>query len=301
MRGLRRLSFLLFVAATFWVAALQAPAQQLTIGIAPTFDAGSDESGPAISQHLVLFLYRDLARGNSFIPVLLNPGGVYSPFDTSWLVNYVHDRPELDLLLVTTLKPNAKDGGLVVDVSLLDARTGAKLSSWTATSVTDGKKGWMKGLPANLKSQGGLNSESSFEKGPFANASWRVADSIRDVLPAKTAEFPRTTAPMQAPPNVTSPPSQCVTHTRITYGYKHSVSRSHLLLVNDLEQTSTLKDGFSSFTLPEGPTIIQFSLNDAPYTMSKQAFYQLSTIHSCSASTLIIDLGAQGDEHHHWE
>jgi hypothetical protein len=73
------------------------------------------------------------------------------------------------------------------------------------------------------------------------------------------------------------------------------------LIVNDLDQTSTLKDGFSSFMLPEGPTIIQFSLNDAPYTMSKQPFYQLSTIHSCSTSTLTIDIGARGDEHHHWE
>jgi hypothetical protein len=288
------------VAAALSVAALQVSAQQLTIGIAPTFDAGSDEAGPAISQHLGLFLYRDLSKGNSFVPVLLNPGGVYSPFDTSWLVDYVHDRPELDLLLATTLKVNAKDGGLVVDVSLLDARTGAKLSSWTATSMTDGKKGW-KALGASLQAQIGLTSNSTFEKGPLASSTWRVADSIRDALPAKTAGLSNNTVSMQAVHSSTPPPVQCVAHTRITYGYKHSVSRSHLLIVNDLDQASTLKDGFSSFMLSEGPTVIQFSPNDAPYTMSKQPFYQLSTIHSCSTSTLVIDLGAQGDEHHHWE
>jgi hypothetical protein len=49
----------------------------------------------------------------------------------------------------------------------------------------------------------------------------------------------------------------------------------------------------------EGPAVIQFSLNGVPYSMSKQPFYQLSTIHSCSTPTLIIDLGAQGDEHYH--
>jgi hypothetical protein len=166
--------------------------------------------------------------------------------------------------------------------------------------VTDGKKGW-KALGASLQTQIGLNSNSTFEKGPLANSTWRVADSIRDALPAKTAGVANNTAPMQAIPSSTASPAQCVTHTRITYGYKHSVSRSQLLIVNDLDQTSTLKDGFSSFMLPEGPTIIQFSLNDAPYTMSKQPFYQLSTIHSCSTSTLTIDIGAQGDEHHHWE
>jgi hypothetical protein len=292
---------LLIVAAALSVSALQASAQQPTIGIAPTFDAGSDAAGPAISQHLGLFLYRDLSKGSSFIPVLLNPGGVYSPFDTSWLVDYVHDRPEIDLLLVTTLKANAKDGGLVVDVGLLDARTGTKLSSWTATSVTDGKKGW-KALGASLQTQIGINSNSTFEKGPLANSTWRVADSIRDALPARTAGLPNTAVPTQAMPSSTAAtPVQCITHTRIKYGYKHSVSRSHLLIVNDLDQTSTLRDGLSSFMLSEGPTVIQFSLNDAPYTMSKQPFYQLSAIHSCSTSTLVIDLGAQGDEHHHWE
>ena len=56
-------------------------------------------------QHLTLYIYQDLVDSKQFAPSLLNPGGVYTPLDTSWLTEYVQDRPDLDLLLVSTLKP----------------------------------------------------------------------------------------------------------------------------------------------------------------------------------------------------
>jgi hypothetical protein len=79
------------------------------------------------------------------------------------------------------------------------------------------------------------------------------------------------------------------------------VSHSYTLLVNDLDQTTTIADGVSSFKVPEGPLLLQFTINDAPYKLSREPVYQLSTMHSCAKDTLVIDIGQGGDAHHHWE
>jgi len=84
-------------------------AQRIALGIAPAYDAGGDDFGPLLVQHLTLYIYQDLLGSKQFAPSLLSPGGVYTPLDTSWLTEYVQDRPELDLLLVATLKPTVSD------------------------------------------------------------------------------------------------------------------------------------------------------------------------------------------------
>ena len=80
------------------VASAQAQ-QRIAIGIAPTYDAGGDDFGEAVVQHLTLYMYQNLMGNKQFAPSLLSPGGVYTPLDTSWLSEYVQDRPDLDLLL----------------------------------------------------------------------------------------------------------------------------------------------------------------------------------------------------------
>jgi hypothetical protein len=275
-------------------------AQQWKVGIAPTFDAGSDIAGPLITQHLPLSLYANLLKTGNYFPSLLAPGGVYSPFDTSWILDYVRDRQDLDLLLLTTLKPSAKGAPLLVDVSLLNAHTGEVISSWSVNSDPTTKKGFLKAIGSSL--QAGLLTPAAFVASPLGQAVERVAGFIRDQLPAKTAALPPLKDASPQPVAAPAPSSKsCLMHTRITYAYKHAVSRSHSLLVNDLDESTTIQDGVSSFLIAEGPILLQFTLNDAPYSMSKQSLYQLSTLHGCAQQTLMIDIGKQGDAHFHWE
>ena len=74
-----------------------------------------------------------------------------------------------------------------------------------------------------------------------------------------------------------------------------------MLLANGLDQSTNLKDGLASFTAPEGELLLQFEVNDAPYKLQKEPLYQLSVVHSCKFSNLIVDLGPGGDAHPHWE
>jgi hypothetical protein len=288
-------------------------AQRISIGIAPAYDAGGDDFGEAVVQHLTLFAYQDLVGNKQFAPSLLNPGGVYTPLDTSWLTEYVQDRPDLDLLLVTTLKPSVsadKGTSLTVNVEmiLLDAHTGETKSTWTVSDTMKSKNAWYeKGasmITSSVNSHGdkygfGVAPSRDFEKQPIGKSTSHLAEEIRDTLAAHLGTFAKTGSDKPADTPTSSAP--CATHTKVTYNYKHSVSHSYTLMANGLDQTLTIQDGVSTFQAPEGPLLLQFAINDAPYKLSREPIYQLSAAHSCKNSTLVIDIGQGGDAHQHWE
>ena len=292
------------------------PAQRIVIGIAPTYYASGEDYGEAVAQHLTLYAYQDLVDNKQFMPSLLNPGGVYTPLDTSWLTEYVQDRPELDLLLVTTLKPavNDKSGGYAVniEVSLLDPRTGDTKSAWIVSDSIKEKNAWLqKGSAMVTSAVNGradsygvsiLSTSTDFDKQPIGKITAHLAEEIRDTLPAHLGGLAAKTASDKTlDVALTGSSAPCDMHTKVTYNYRHVASHSYTLLANKLDQSLTVQDGISTFKAPEGPLLLQFSLNDTPYRLEKEPVYQLSTIHSCKMSTLVIDVGQGGDAHSHWE
>jgi hypothetical protein len=302
---------LVFLAATGAV-----PAQKIAVGIAPTYDASGEDYGEAVVQHLTLFTYQDLVDSKQFAPSLLNPGGVYTPLDTSWLTEYVQDRADLDLLLVTTLKPavNDKSGGYAIniEVSLLDPRTGDTKSAWVVSDAIKEKNAWLQKGSAMVSSAVSgradsygvsiLSTSTDFEKQPIGKITQQLADQIRDSLPAHLGGLAAKTGSDKAVEVALAGSSTpCEMHTKITYNYKHVVSHSYTLLANKLDQSLTVQDGVSTFKVPEGPLLLQFSLNDTPYRLEKEPVYQLSTVHSCKMNMLVIDVGQGGDAHSHWE
>jgi hypothetical protein len=287
-----------------------AHAQKIVVGIAPTFDAGGEEFGEALVQHLTLFAYQDLLTSTQFQPVLLNPGGVYTPLDTNWLTEYVQDRPEIDLLLVPVLKPTVVDKNtatVVVELSLLDAKTGDTKSTWTVTETTKEKNAWLQKGQDMIMSAAGDRSQrygvsmpsptSDFEKQPIGKTTEHLAQEAKDTLAAHLGGFTKAAGAKAEPQGS----GACPVHVKITYNYKHSVSRSYALLANGRDETSGIADGVATFKADEGPMLLQFTVNDAPYRMSKEPLYQLSAMHSCNYETLVVDLGQQGDAHQHWE
>ncbi len=301
------------VGLTCFALAASVQAQRVAIGIAPVYDAGGDDFGEVVVQHLTLFTYRDLVGSKQFAPSLLSPGGVYTPLDTSWLTEYVQDRPDLSLLLVGTLKPTVTtDKGssytITVELALLDARTGDTKSTWTVSDVIKSKNAWFQkgeAMVSNAVNNRGqqyglaLTSSTDFEKQPIGKTTAHLAEEIRDSLPA---HLPAAVKPVSdTPPEAASSAAPCEMHTRVTYKYKHSASHSYTLLANGLDQTTTIADGVTTFKVGEGPLLLQFVINDAPYKLSREPVYQLSTTHSCKSSTLVIDIGQGGDAHDHWE
>jgi len=299
----------------FVILAASASAQRTSIGIAPGFDAGGDDFGTAIVEHLTLYIYQDLLANKQFAPSLLNPGGVYTPLDTSWLTEYVQDRPDIDLLLVPTLKPTVTtDKGttstITIELSLLDVHTGDAKSTWTVSETIKAKNAWLqKGETAIVSAANertgkfglGIDASQDFAKQPLGKTTAHLAEMVRDTIPAHLSGLTKASTGKAADSPQAAASAPCLMHTRITYNYKHSVSHSYTLTANGLDQSTTILDGVSSFQAPEGPLLLQFTLNDAPYKLSRESIYQLSATHFCKNSTLVIDIGQGGDAHHHWE
>jgi hypothetical protein len=301
------------------IVSVTAAAQKVSIGIAPVFDGGGEAFGPVIAQHLTLFTYQDLLESPAAHPSLLSPGGVYSPLDTSWLVEYVQDKPDLNLLLVETLKPVVNPGKerwiIPIDLVLLNARSGDTLASWTVSTEVNSHKTLLdfgqvileqgtQDRYRQMRDTYKIAPSRDFEKQPLGKATAHLASSIRETLEAKLASLGTAKSSPQAglvPATAQSAPVSCPVNIRITYGYKHSASHSYLLLANGLDQSTNLKDGIASFSAPEGELLLQFSVNDAPYRLEKESLYQLSVLHNCKLGSLILDLGPGGDAHARWE
>ena len=301
-----------------------------TIGIAPVFDGSGAAFGETFAQHLTLFTYQEMLSSTEVRPVLLSPGGVYSPLDVSWLVDYVHDRPDINLLLVATLKPVSNPEknrwSIPVDLLLLNPSTGESLATWTTNIEIASKKtlveyGTFEPTPSAIDKSGqalqtidkyGRSIRSyviapsrDFEKQPLGKACAHMANTIKDSLSEKLAGIPPERLGVSAPASLSNGMGagggSCPMYVRITYDYKHSASQSYVLLANGLDQSTNLKDGVASFSAPEGDLLLQFSMNDAPYKMETEKFYQMSTWHSCRAANLVLDVGPGGDVHPHWQ
>jgi len=310
--NVRRIAGVVFLGAA--IASVAAVAQKVQVGIAPVFDGGGEAFGPVVAQHLTLFTYQDLLESSAAHPFLLSPGGVYSPLDTSWLVEYVQDRTDLNLLLVATLKPvvnPTKERWVIpIDLVLLNARSGDTVASWTVSTEVNSHKTLLdygeviieQGTQDRFKQMKDtykIAPSRDFEKQPLGKATAHLASSIRDTLEAKLAGLAMGKPSAQASlmPATAQSAAPCPVNVRITYGYKHSASHSYMLLANGLDQSTNLKDGIASFSAPEGELLLQFSVNDAPYKLEKESLYQLSVLHSCKFSNLIVDLGPGGDAH----
>jgi|GEM_PF-1660342 len=300
------------------LVSVTAKAQKVSIGIAPVFDGGGEAFGPTLVEHLTLFTYQDLLESAVAHPSLLSPGGVYSPLDTSWIVEYVQDRTDLNLLLVATLKPVANPGKerwiIPVELELLNSRTGNSLASWTVSTeinshktLTDFEQAVIEqgtsGRFNQMKDTYKIAPSRDFEKQPIGKATAHLASSIRESFEAKIAALGIAKSVPQGNilPVAQSGSGPCTLNARITYSYKHSASHAYMLLANGLDQSTNLKDGIASFAAPEGELLLQFSVNDAPYKLEKESLYQMSVFHSCKFSNLIVDLGPGGDAHSHWE
>lgn len=303
---------------TLLLMSFAAPAtcEKVVVGIAPVYDGGGEVFGPAVSQHLTLFTYEELLNSPVAKPALLSPGGVYSPLDPSWVVEYVQDRKEITLLLLGVLKPAKGTANghstIAVDFSLLDARAGDVLSTWTVSVEISTKKTALDSgaveVPAGINPFGRVQRtylvvpSRKFEKQPLGKATAHLASQVRESLESKLASIGKAGAsPTEASPSATNTGANCPVHVQIAYGYKHSVSRSYQLMANGLDQSTNIVDGVATFSAPEGELLLQFDVNDSPYKMEKEALYQLNTTHVCSTSSLIVDLGKGGDAHLRWE
>jgi hypothetical protein len=274
------------------------------IGIAPVYDESANPWGTTLAQYLTLYLFEQL-RAHGTTAVLLNPGGVYTPGDPAGLVDYAQDRTELKYLLLTALKPALRPPHgkwtLSLQATLIDRETGAPVEASTATTEirwqnTDVASSY-RDPHAELRF-GFASGYRSFDKSPLGKAGQALAEQVRVAV---QGHVPGGTSTSGKGETATGGAPHCPTRVRITYNYKHAAAQAYNLVVNGVDESSTIDSGVANFSTTEGPMLVQFYVEDAPYMLSAEPLYQLSTVHSCGKTTYVIDLAKGGDAHDTWE
>src|SRR5215471_8298259 len=180
-----------FCLAFLWVLVAGLPGQAaepqaLNIGILPTFNASGESFAPVFSQHLALKLFQDLQGGGAHA-VLLNPGGLYAPGDSDFLVDY-GKRSGVEALLITTLLKAIipEKGGVTIRVQtvLLDVNLGPRSGPWMSTAEVSKRDASLDygALRMNWDGKFEWGPSRTFEKQPLGKAMTSVAEQVHSQL-----------------------------------------------------------------------------------------------------------------------
>src|SRR4051812_46915845 len=80
-------TLLLFCGSTSSAAQEPAAAKRISVGIMPVFDATGENYGELVTQHMTQMIFEEL-QGTQLQPVLLNPGGGYTPLDADLIKEF---------------------------------------------------------------------------------------------------------------------------------------------------------------------------------------------------------------------
>ena len=166
------LLLLILLACTALLAQQKAPPPaaaappRLLVGVMPTYDSSGESFGEDFSRYLTLMIFQELYPSDKIEPVMLNPGGIYSPLEQEWIVDFGR-KANVDAVLVTNVlesdKPkNSNNWALKMEAFVVDLKTGNK-GNTTLLTVPISKKDLEAGLDQGRRSY--ASSVSKVDKG----------------------------------------------------------------------------------------------------------------------------------------
>lgn len=315
-------------------------APRLMVGIMPTYDSSGESFGEDFSRYITLMIFQELYPSDKLEPMMLNPGGIYSPLEEEWIVDFGR-KSNVDAVLVTNVlesdKPkNSNNWALKMETFVVDLKTGKKGNATTLT-VPISKKDLQAGLDAGRRSY--TAPISSLERGlgwaPFTTAgmmtsmaldsSGRVAlmmyasgpsrvfesqpigkGARRLAVAARTQAVADTASLTPGGPS-TPPPSGAATcgpiKFRVRYASKNSNSKVFTILMNDREESQGVHDGVVALNPPAGPLVLVVEVKDSPFKLPVQKVYQANTYLDCGQPerTLMMEIGGAGEALLKWQ
>src|SRR5438105_6076706 len=173
---------LLAVLIASLAAGAQSQPKKISLGILPVFDASGETYGELVTQHMTQMLFEEM-QGTNFQPVLLNPGGGYTPLDTD-LIKEFGQMSGVDAVLITILqmptKPRSGQYTLKVDAQLMDAKTGKMSATQNYFENIDRREAIIEGGYAGFFFSTGASRR--FDKQPLGKRSISFARSIKQFV-----------------------------------------------------------------------------------------------------------------------
>lgn len=285
----------------FLIASFCAPTQaqkKISIGIMPVFDASGENYGELFTQHMTQILFEEM-KGTNFQPVLLNPGGGYTPLDPD-LIKEFAQMSGVDSVLITILqmpvKPRNGDYTLKVDAQLMDPKTGKTSSMQNYAENINRREAIVEGGYSGFFFSTGASRR--FDKQPLGKRSIAFSREIK--------QFAINTIPsMVVEGTAAEPPTtrnSCEINFRVAYVDKKAISKSYGLIINGKEESLWIKEGVSTETVPSGPVMIVVTVADAPYRLPVQHIYAGNTFADCSRPerSLALEIGPAGEAFLRW-
>lgn len=300
-------AFLLCLVSVAWAQTPPPGAgQRTTIGIMPAYDGSGEAYGEIFTQNLTQMLFEEVqATGHQ--PVLLNPGGAYTPFDSD-LIREFAEISKVDWVLVSTMqlpdKPRSGPYILKVEAHLVEAKTGSATPTHYYSESIRREQAIVEGGYIGMGAAwgfGGTGGSRRFEKQPLGKRARSFAKSIRTLV---ASALPKIT-----PAAVTGSPSiaagSCKVEFRVIYPRKNAISKSYGLVINGKEESLWIREGIASVTIPNGPALVLVNVGDAPYRLPIQRLYAANTFVECSAGgeamSLDLAIGPAGEAFLQWK
>lgn len=268
---------------------------RILIGILPVYDLSGEAHGEVFARHLTFMIFEEI-RGTEVEPLLLNPGGAYSPLAEELIPEFAR-AAGVDIVLVSALprsqRPRSGDWTLEVQSYLVEPRSG--LHSEMATNRMPVKK---RDLQAGVEVGDFYGRTKPFAKQPLGKVARKLARAIRDkVLVVAPSLVRQGTAP-----NPGGASGSCSVSFQILYPDKRAASKAYDLVVNGREESLEIRDGKVALMLPSGPVVIQAAVRDVPFKLSVQRWYQANTYLDCGRPerTLVLEIGGGGEAFLRW-
>ncbi|MCU1311551.1 MAG: hypothetical protein JWO20_2676 [Candidatus Angelobacter sp.] len=277
-----------------------APARKTSIGIMPVFDASGEVYGELFTQHMTQILSEEMQNSNLH-PVLLNPGGAYTPLDTD-LIKEFAQMAKVDSVLITMFqmpdKPRSGPYTLKVTAQLLDPQSGATSAMQNYTESINRQEAIVETGYSGFFSAGGSR---RFDKQPLGKRSISFSKAIR--------QYSLNTVPTMVQLGTAQIPplsqKSCEINFRAAYANanKKAISKSYGLIVNGKEESLWIKEGIATMTLPSGRAIVVVNVADAPYRLPIQKVYAGNTFVDCDKPerSLVLDIGPAGEAFLRWQ
>ena len=265
------------------------------VGVMPVFDASGDVAGEILTQHLTTQLFETMRESSSFEPVLLSPGGVYSPTDKEWAIDF-GKQAGVDAVLMSTLQPSNRpkkgDWTIRVETELVDLASGKSFPAQMHSEFV--KRGYLNGIEGVSYTFGAAS--RPFEKQELGKKARNLADSIKSYVQANVPQVAVKSVAVAG-----SKGSSCHVDFNVEYPNQSS-SFAYSLIVNKRDETLFIKEGVAALELENGPVVVQMKLDDAPYKLPVQRLYQVSTQADCAQpkAALTMHIGPAGEALLHW-
>lgn len=284
-------------------APASAPVPKISVGIMPVYDASGENYGETFTQNMTQMLFDEL-KSTGYEPVLLNPGGAYTPLDSD-LIKEFAQMSKVDAVLITIMqipaKPKSGPYILKVDAQLLDPKTGTLTASRSYADNIRREEAIVEGGYVGFGSMWGFGTGGSrrFEKQPLGKRARLFAKAIRQQAVSTVPSIAQTGSALIPAPSSGS----CEVSFRVNYPRKNAISKSYGLVINGKEESLWLKEGVATLSMRSGPSLILLNVADAPYRLPIQRLYAANTYVDCSRSdrALALDIGPAGEAFLRWQ